>query len=101
MNTTIKWLAPNETFSPPVCTSPLVESLPPYWMMNGIPLTNTTFNNMYGAQINRLDDDKRGRHQAELIISSVNETLNNSNISCAVETELRRVYIIFVTGPDM
>ena len=70
-------------------------------MINGTPLTNTMVNNMYGAQVNRLGDDKRGRHQAELIISSVDETLNKSNISCAVGTELRRVYIIFVTGPGM
>ena len=70
-------------------------------MINGIPLTNTTLNNMYGAQVNWLSDDKRGRYQAELIINSVNETLNKSNISCVVGTELRRVYILFVTGPGM
>ena len=101
MNTTIKWLALNETFRPPICKSPLAESLAPYWMINGSALSDMTVNNRYGAEVNRLSNDDRGRHQAELVIHSVNAMLNGSNISCAVGSKLRRVYMLYIIGPGM
>ena len=99
VNTTIKWLRLNETFRPPICKSPLAESLAPYWMVDGEDLNDVTVNNRYGAEVNRLSDDGRGRHQTELIIHSVNAMLNGSNISCAVGFELRMVYILYIIGP--
>lgn len=101
MNTTTKWLAPNEAFRPPICKSPLAESPPPNWMINGDILNDETVNNRYGAEITRLNDDNKGRHQAQLIIRSVSETLSGSNISCAVDNELRMVFILYITGPGM
>ena len=101
MNTTIKWLPLNETFRPPICKSLPASSLAPYWMINGDPLSDTTINSRYDARVNRLNDDSRGLHQVELIIQSVTEMLNGSNISCAVGTELRRVYMLYIIDPSM
>ena len=86
----------NETFRPPICKSPLAESRAPYWMIDGDALIDTSIYSKYGAEVSRPSDDDRGRHQAQLIIGSVNATLNGSNISCVVGSELRRVYILLI-----
>jgi hypothetical protein len=66
-------------------------------MINGVILGGPTINSRYGAEINRLTDDSNGRHQVEVVIRLVNTTLihNGSNVSCAVGSELRRVYILY------
>ena len=96
VNTTIKWVMPHETFTTPVCKSPLTVSRAPYWMINGITLNDTTVNSRYSVEVRRLGGDSRGRHQAQLIVHSVNKTLNGSNITCAVVSELRMVFILYI-----
>ena len=93
MNTTVKWLAVSETFHPEICTSPLLNSRSPYWVIDDIPLVNVSERQSYGARI-VYHSDTHGRNQAELFIMSVNETLDGSNVSCIVAAELRRVYIL-------
>ena len=93
MNTIVKWLAINETFHPEICTSLLVNSSSPYWVIDGNPLINPSEKQRYGASVYS-SNDIDGRYQAELVIISVNETLSGSNVSCIVASELRRVYIL-------
>ena len=96
-------LAPNDSFRPPVCKSPLAESPQPNWMINGVILNDTTVNRRYNAHVDRSGHDSKGRHQAKLIIRSVNPTLiqNGSNVTCTVDNELRMVFILYITDPGM
>ena len=96
VNTAIRRVALYETFTTPVCKSPLTESRAPYWMIDGEVLGNISVNSRYGAEVARPTDDSRGRHQAQLIIHTVNEMLDGSNISCAVGSELRMVIILYI-----
>jgi hypothetical protein len=98
VNTTFKWLSLNEMFRSPICKSSLAGSLAPYWMINGVILGDPTVNSRYGAEINRTNDSK-GQHQAEIVVRSVNATLDGSNVSCVVGSELRMVYIIYIIDP--
>jgi hypothetical protein len=70
-------------------------------MINGVVLNDPVVNSRYGAEVNRPSDDSKGRHQAEVVIRSVNATLNGSNVSCAVGLELRMVYILYIIDPGM
>ena len=72
-------------------------------MINGVILDDTTINSRYGAEITRLSDDSKGRHQAQLNISLMNTELiqNGSNVTCAVGNELRMVFILYITDPGM
>ena len=103
MNTTIQPLAPNDTFTPPVCKSPLGDSRPPYWVIDGVVLNDTIVNSRYGAVITRLSDDSKGRRQAQLTINLMNTELiqSGSNVTCAVGNELRMVFILYITDPGI
>ena len=98
VNTTIKWVAVHENFTTPICKSPLAESRAPYWMIDGVALNDTTVNSRYGAVVTRLGSasDSRGRHQVQLTLHSMIKIQNGSNISCAVGSELRMVYIFYI-----
>ena len=65
-------------------------------MINDALLGSTSMNMLYGAQVKVLGDDLLGRHQSQLLIESVNPSLDVSNVTCMVGSELRKQITLYV-----
>ena len=87
----------NETFTSDWCTSPSVNSLSPYFTLNGDILNGVTFNGRYQVNISR-HVSSEGHHQAMLSILAVNSTLDNSMITCWVNSTVIFRYLITCLG---
>ena len=82
-------------FQSAVCRSPDVASPAPYWSVNGTPLNDIEINTLYGAMVGR-GSGGEGHHLSTLDIPVVNLTLDNSIISCLVNTTVILHYYVTV-----
>ena len=85
-----------ERFESDWCTSPLVLSPAPYWMFNGLTLNDGANNTYYGALVNR-SSTIEGHHQAKLMIPNVTSAINDSTMTCMVNSVVILEYHLIIS----
>lgn len=77
---------PTEQYHSALCVSPSVTSpAAPYFIYNNVLLSNVEINKLYEANVTR-SSSLKGHHQAVVVISALNLTLNDSTVTCMVNS---------------
>jgi hypothetical protein len=84
-----------EKFESDWCISPHQSSPAPHWFFNGVILNDGENNTQYGTIINR-NGTHEGHHQSQLTIPRLTASMNDSNVTCIVDSVVILEYHLIV-----
>ena len=96
-------LVTNGSFQSEPCISPRLSSPAPYFnytLESDVTFNEAEVNRYYSVNVNR-SFGPRGHHQAVVYISDVNSELNNSLITCWVESTVILQYRLIIQLPEI
>jgi hypothetical protein len=84
-----------EEFESDWCTSPHRSSPAPHWFLNGVILNDGENNTQYGTIVGR-NTTHEGNHQAQLTIPKLTSAMNDSTLTCKVDSVVTLEYHLII-----